>query len=94
MSSINDKVLLEARRKLGLYLRGIREHRKMTQRELAEAAGVTQPQVVHIESGEKNYTVDTFMAVISALDCYLFLSDRQGKHLDQDHMIKKMRDPI
>lgn len=25
---------------------------------------------------------------------YLFLSDRQGRHLDQEHMIKKMRDPI
>lgn len=94
MSAINEQILLEARRKLGLYLRGIREHRKMTQRDLAEKAGITQPQVVHVETGEKNYTIDTFVAITAALDCYLFLSDRQGKHLDQDHMIKKMRDPI
>lgn len=87
-------VLRIAREKVGAYLRDIRNHRELSQRDLAERAGVTQGQVVNVEGGNTAYTIDTFLAITSALDCYFFLADREGKHLDAEHLVKKTRDPI
>lgn len=93
-ASLHPDTLIAARVKLGEYLRGIREHRGLSQRALAEKAGITQGQVTSVEKGSTAYTIDTFLAVTSALDCYFFLADREGKHLDHQHLVKKTRDPI
>lgn len=87
-------VLRIAREKVGAYLRDIRNHRDMSQRDLAERAGVTQGQVSAVELGSTAYTIDTFLAITSALDCYFYLADRGGKKRDTKHLIEKMSDPI
>lgn len=87
-------VLKLAREKVGTYLRDIRTHRELSQRDLAERAAVTQGQVSAVELGSTAYTIDTFLAITSALDCYFYLADRGGKERDAKHLIEKMRDPI
>lgn len=44
-----------------------REHRGLTQTQLAEAAGVTQSMVAMIERGDRRGTVDTLTIIARAL---------------------------
>lgn len=44
-----------------------REHRGLTQAQLAEAAGVTQSMVAMIERGDRRGTVDTLTVIARAL---------------------------
>ena len=44
-----------------------REHRGLTQAQLAEAAGVTQSMVAMIERGDRRGTVDTLNVIARAL---------------------------
>lgn len=52
---------------LGASIRTLRERAKITQRELAERAGVSHQMVSFIEQGAKNVTVGTLAAVIEGL---------------------------
>lgn len=45
-----------------------REHRGLTQAQLAEAAGVTQSMVAMIERGDRRGTVDTLIVIARALN--------------------------
>ena len=44
-----------------------REHRGMTQRALAEAAGISRPMMNEIESGKKDGSLRTLLAIARAL---------------------------
>ncbi|MEW6643624.1 MAG: helix-turn-helix transcriptional regulator [Pseudomonadota bacterium] len=44
-----------------------REHRGMTVKALAEAAGVTQPYLSQIETGKREGTIETFKKLAAAL---------------------------
>lgn len=88
------EVLAKAREVLGQYLRAIREHRGLTQTQLADSVGMRQADVSDVERGAINYGIDTLLDYCRGVDCYFFLGSRDGKHLDLDHMVKKMRDPI
>lgn len=45
-----------------------REHRGLTQQELADKAGISKPYLSQIESGKRQGTVETLAAVARALD--------------------------
>ena len=90
----NPSVLKQASIVLGQYLKAIREHRGMSQKDLSEASGLTQADVSEIETGTRNYGHHKLLLYCKGVDCYFFLGSRDGKHLDLDHMIEKMRDPI
>lgn len=86
---INKAVLNQARVQVGGYLQIILDKRGWSRTKLANEAGITREQVQWILEGKRSYTIDTFMKVIKALDCYFYLADRDGKHLDQDDMVYK-----
>lgn len=88
------KVLLAAREKIGAYLRDTRKHRGLSQIELAERSGLRQADVSEVENGSLNYGVDKLLLYCHGVDCYFFLGDREGKHMDPQHMAKKSSDPI
>ncbi len=48
-----------------------REFRGLTQRELAEAAGISKPYLSQIESGKRSGTTDVLSAIANALDLSL-----------------------
>lgn len=86
---INEQVVIIARKKVGQYLQSIREEKKLTYYAVAKLAGLSIEQVQGIESGEKAYTFDSFLKITHALDCYFFLEDKDGKHLDFADMAEK-----
>lgn len=56
-----------------------RRSKGMTQKELAEAAGLTQSVVARLESGKSSPQLDTLLKVVSALDCCLEIVPSAGK---------------
>lgn len=45
-----------------------REHRKLTQQDLADKAGISKPYLSQIESGKRQGTVETLAAIARALE--------------------------
>jgi hypothetical protein len=82
------QAIAEKIKKVGLYLKSIRKEKKLTYYAVAKASGLNIGQVQAIEAGNKAYTFDSFLQIIHALDCYFFLEDKDGKHLDFANMAK------
>jgi len=53
-------------RMVAVQLIGYRADRQLSQRELGERLGVSQPRVVELESGEKNPQIETLVKVAAA----------------------------
>jgi len=53
-------------RVIAVQLIGYRADRGLSQRELAERLGVSQPRVVELESGEKNPQIETLVKIAAA----------------------------
>lgn len=62
---------------IGERLRRIREHRNMTQEQVAKAAGITKPMIRQVENGYKNMSLPVAVAVAEVLNCTVndFLTD-------------------
>lgn len=62
------------------WLKNARFEKMMTQKSVAEKAGITQPSYHQIESGENNPTVETARKLGSILgfDWTLFFPDEKG----------------
>lgn len=96
-TNINPEVVRVAMEKLGTYLKGIRKHRGLSIAQLAKKTGIDEEDLEALEEGiEQDPPLDMgeFFAITNALDCYFYLADRGGKHLDGDDLITKMKDPI
>lgn len=52
---------------VGARLRGARMDAKMTQADLAKAAGVSRPQIANIEAGNTDTPLRVFVAIVRAL---------------------------
>ena len=89
---VHPEVLTEARRQIGLLLRNLRNERKIGTKKLSEMTGMSETQILDIELNRRNYTIDNFLKYIQALDMYFFLSEKEGHHLDFEHM-KNKSDP-
>lgn len=63
--------------------------KKKTYYAVAKLSGLSIEQVQSVESGDKAYTIDTFLKITHALDTYFFLEDRDGKHLDFINIAQK-----
>ncbi len=79
-----------AREVLGQFLQERMKDLKMTIYQVKTKAGLHHNQVEAILEGSKNYTIDSLLAVIHALDLYFYFAPKDGKHLDFDDMNKKM----
>ncbi len=53
-------------RMVAVQLIGYRADHRLSQRELAERLGVSQPRVVELESGEKNPRIETLVKIAAA----------------------------
>ena len=78
---INPKVLNEARKQIGLHFRKLRNDRKIGTKTLSEKSGLTEAQIIDMELNRRNYTIDSFLRYIQAMDMYFFLSEKDGNHL-------------
>lgn len=76
----------------GLLLRAARRSRRLSQRELAEHAGVPRSTVDRIESGRTDPRVGTFVAIMQAVGYGLLVGDRFGNLLVADDEHDRLRD--
>jgi len=86
---INEKVIITARQLVGQHLKNIRKEKKLTFYAVAKQAEMSIEQVQGVESGKTAYTFDSFLKITHALNCYFFLEDKNGKHLDFADMAEK-----
>ena len=56
---------------IGKMIKMMRTQKDLTQMELAEKAGVSLPIVSAIEKGTANFTIDVFVKLGTALNCYI-----------------------
>jgi transcriptional regulator with XRE-family HTH domain len=62
-----DVVATEGRRTIGNRIRQLRESARLTQEELAKAAGIGRVTLVRIENGEQSPRYETLVALSRAL---------------------------
>jgi transcriptional regulator with XRE-family HTH domain len=77
---MNNQIILKARRQLGLYLKSRRLEMGMNRAEAARRSGLTREQIIHIEAGTRNYTIDGLFRLLNVLDLYIYFADREGEH--------------
>jgi transcriptional regulator with XRE-family HTH domain len=65
---MNNQIILKARRQLGLYLKSRRLEMGMNRAEAARRSGLTREQIIHIEAGTRNYTIDALLKLADALE--------------------------
>jgi predicted transcriptional regulator len=89
---MNDKILESFREILGNYLTDIVKEKNLNLYNLEKLSGSPGQQIKTVLTGDKNYTIDTLCKVLHALDLYMFFAPKDGKHLDFEDMMKKMRE--
>lgn len=70
-SKKNTKKTLPPEYDLSERLRYLREQRRLTQKQLAQAAQISQATVAHIERGTKDPSVETLRKIAQALDVHV-----------------------
>lgn len=77
----------------GEKIRHVREKRRMTLREVAERAGVSESLVSQIERNKVSPAIDTLMEIVRVLDLdleYLFADFRREGHI---HLVRRSERP-
>lgn len=87
MGNIKDPLIIEARRMLCQYLKDQAVGKGISTYKLAELTGFDQPNIHRILSGKYSPTLDTFMVIARALDCYIFIFDKNA----DDDTVEMMR---
>jgi len=86
---IEETIQNSAREVLGQFLSSIVEERKLTLYRLEQLTGLQGIQIKSVLSGSTNYTIDSLLSTIQALDLYIFFSEKKGEHLNFEHMEKQ-----
>lgn len=89
---MNQKVFDSAREVLGNYIADVMKEKGITLYKLEQLTGKPSQPLKSVITGANNYNVDTLLAVIQALDLYVFFAPKDGKHLDIEDMEKKLLD--
>jgi len=71
---------------LGQAIRALRKEHRLTQQQLALAAGVSRTTVWQLESGRATLTVDNLLAIVSALSAEIRIEPRQQGYGDLDRL--------
>jgi len=86
---MDNKRFEQFARRLGTVIRSTREERDLTQKELADAAGVSMKYLSMMETGETNPSIKTFTKVCTALKV------RPTELMDQAKLSQlKNKDPL
>lgn len=87
---VQKKVFNTAREVLGNYLSEVMKEKSINLYQLEKLTGKPSQPLKSVLTGDSNYTIDSLLAVVQALDLYFFFAPKEGEHLNPDHMIKKM----
>lgn len=84
---------LTERERIGQRIVEIRNGKRMTQEELADAAGVNRANIAKIENGKYNVSIDILSKITDALECKIDFTDNKTK-LKKFVLSNKDRDDI
>lgn len=59
---------LDTRHELGVFLKEIRLNLGLNRSETARRSGLTREQILHMETGTRNYTIDALLKLADALE--------------------------
>ena len=90
---MKSRVLDIARKQIALYLQDTRRMKGIKTKEMSETSGLETQVINHIEKGDTCYTIDDFMAYLSAVGCYFYLADKGGRELNLTYLIDQMKNP-
>lgn len=80
-----------ARKLIGESLSEVRKSKSISLYQITKTHGLKFDVIKSIEEGSKNYTIDSFLTYISALNVYFFLEDKDGDaDLSSLDRVKKM----
>lgn len=66
---------------IGIGILRLRKARGLTQAELAAAAGTTQARIARIEAASQNFTVETLMRIVQALDAHVLFTIEPAENI-------------
>lgn len=87
---INQQIVDCAREILGDHLRNTRLEKNLSYDHIMLHSGLPETRVKEMEAGYP-YSMDEFLRLCHALEIYFFVSDKEGNHLNFDHMLKKSK---
>lgn len=90
---MRPEILMLAKQKIGEHLKMIREGKGISTYRITKDHNIPFRLIKAIEEGKTNYTIDTFLAYLNAIDCYFYLANKDGKQNDLDDLIDKATDP-
>lgn len=88
---MKDPVIVEARKMLVEYLKQQAHDKGLSTYKLAELTGMDQPNIHRIFSGKYSPTMDTFMLLARALNCYIFIIDKNADESTAELMNQRWR---
>ena len=84
-----DLLLAKVKLELSELIYDLRKSKRMSQKELADAIGVTQPYIAKIEDGEENLTIETIVKLLATLNtCLQLIPQKRGKRESVLHILK------
>jgi HTH-type transcriptional regulator/antitoxin HipB len=75
------RTLVQSPLALGRALRDARRRKRLTQQQLADLAGVTQPTVSNVERGVSRVSLTTLLRILAALKLELIVQSRESESL-------------
>ncbi|WP_188113535.1 helix-turn-helix domain-containing protein [Nocardioides humilatus] len=87
-----DNYIINDWARIGLVVRDVRRARKVTQRDLAEAAGVSRGWLIRLEAGHPNPEAASLMPVLRALDLELVVrpTARSTQDVEDESALEEM----
>lgn len=84
-----------AREVIGQFLAESRKQKGISTYAIRNASGLNGEQIIGIESGSTNYTIDALLSYLHAIDVYVFFADKSGKDrskpIDAEDVLKKLK---
>lgn len=74
-------------RKIGARLRALRREKNITQKKLAQKAGLSTSQIARLELGRLNTTISTMVIIARSLETdlfYFFLDFKHGSPMEEE----------
>lgn len=75
---MSAKIFREARVQMGWYISCIIEKNNLDKFQLSKKAGLSQDQLESILHGKMDYLMDNFLKLLTAMDCYMMITDKHG----------------
>lgn len=64
---MNSKITTDARQQLGSFLKSKRLALKMNRTKASELSGLTREQIIHLEAGDRDYTIGSLIKLAAVL---------------------------